>query len=103
MVVMHALDPILAVQLLDLGVGKEWVGTAFTTIYLANLVSSPAAGKMSDQISFAWVQRLGCITTCISMFFIGPSQLLPGSVELMFAGFAVIGISCSLVFVPAVP
>ena len=103
MIVMHALDPILAVQLLGLGVSKEWVGTAFTTIYISNLVSSPIAGKLSDKISFAWVQRTGCITTCISMFLIGPSKLLPASVRLMFTGFAVIGMSCSLVFLPAVP
>lgn len=55
MIVMHALDPILAVQLIGLGVSKEWVGTAFTTIYISNLVSSPIAGKLSDKISFAWV------------------------------------------------
>ena len=103
MIVMHALDPILSVRLLELGVDKQWVGTAFTTIYLSNLVSSPIAGKMGDQISFAWVQRLGCIATCLSMFLIGPSHLLPLSVELMFIGFGVIGVSCSLVFVPCVP
>ena len=99
------LDPILAVQLVDIGMDKENVGFAFAIMCASFALSSPLAGLLCQKVPRPVVIMVGCAAMVPSLMITGPSKILGTNMTVtqIFIGLALIGACVGLIYTPTLP
>jgi MFS family permease len=97
------LDPILSVHLVSLGLAKEYTGFAFACNGLSLALGSPLAGYLCDRLKYKYIMAGGLLVNVVALLFIGPIDFLPNQYWVIMVGMLIIGLSQSLLGVPAIP
>lgn len=98
-------DPILAVQLTNMGMSEKNVGLAFALIGFAFGIGGPAAGIVCKYFSKAYVMELGLVLVGFSQFLVGPSYYLgiQPKIWVMFIGLFCMAFFAAFNYIPVVP
>ena len=98
-------DPILAVQLTDMGMTEQNVGYAFALIGFAFGVGGPVAGVVCNYLPKVYVMELGLIFVGFSELLVGPSFYLNIEPRLwiMLTGLFSMAFFAAFNYIPIIP
>lgn len=98
-------DPILAVQLTNMGMSEKNVGFAFAVIGFAFGLGGPVAGLVCSKLSKAYVMELGLVLVGCSQLLVGPSYYIGFQPEIwvMFIGLFFMAFFAAFNYIPVIP
>ena len=106
MIFMLFYEPVLANYLINhYGVSKDVVGYYFSIGCFTYALASPFVGLLCAKIPRRYVTLSAFLMVAISMFLLGPSELMhfPDKLGMTLTGIGCLGFSVSFVFVPLLP
>lgn len=106
MIFMLFYEPVLSNYLInEFGVSENVVGYYFSIGCFTYAFASPCVGMLCSRIPRRYVTLSAFLMVTISMFLLGPSEILslPDKLGFTLAGIGALGFSVSFVFVPLLP
>ncbi|TNV82635.1 hypothetical protein FGO68_gene1456 [Halteria grandinella] len=106
MMFMLFFDGILTMHLIsDMDINENEAGYFFALICATYAFSSPFVGILAQFVPRKWLTFFSFCVASLALLMLGPSKLFgfPDSIYLSSVGLALLGCSCSVIFVPLLP
>jgi MFS family permease len=103
MIFMLFFESILTMHLInDMKLSENTAGYFFGLICATYAISSPFVGCLTTFIARKWLTFSAFLIAFVALLMFGPSQVLnfPNEITLTAGGLALLGCSCSIIFVP---